>query len=144
MKKVILTLAIIAGSLGVFASEENVNSQVLNAFKKEFKAASNAQWTEGENFYKVSFEYNAQHITAFYTPEAELIGITRNISSLDLPVSLQTKLRNDYNGYWVADLFEYSTSGSTTYYITMENADGKKVLQSSGGDWVTYKKITKI
>ena len=144
MKKFIMILAIVAGSFSAFAGEENVSNNVLNAFKQEFKSAGDVQWTSGENFYKASFVYNGQHLAAFYSTEGELLGTTRNISSLDLPITLQTKLRNDFSGYWIADLVEYSTPGGTSYYVTLENADNKKIMQSTGTYWVAYKKLAKI
>ena len=71
--------------------------------------------------------------------------MTRNISSLELPISLQANLKNNYSKYWISDLFEVSNQEGTSYYITMENADSKIVLKSSGnGRWNTYKKMAKI
>jgi hypothetical protein len=57
---------------------------------------------------------------------------------------LQTGLKKDYSNYWISDLFEVSNSDGTGYYITLENADSKVVLKSTGGDnWKTYQKKTK-
>lgn len=48
------------------------------------------------------------------------------------------------NGYWVSDLFEVAKNGTTSYYITLENADTKLVLQSTGGsNWSEFKKEKK-
>ena len=71
--------------------------------------------------------------------------MTRNISSLDMPMKLQTSLKNNYAGYWISDLFEISNNDGTNYYITMENADSKIVLKStSDGNWSVYQKICEI
>lgn len=145
MKKMILTIAIALSSLFVFAAEQNVNATVLNAFNKEFKGAQQVEWTATEDYYKANFVFNGQHVAAFYSTEGNMLAMTRNISSLDLPLSLQTNLRNDYSSYWISDLFEVSNADGTNYYITMEKADGKVMLKSnSGGKWSSYKKITKI
>jgi hypothetical protein len=53
-------------------------------------------------------------------------------------------LRRNYSDYWVSDLFECDADGSTSYFITIENADSKVTLRSNGGDWETYTKSTKI
>jgi hypothetical protein len=59
-------------------------------------------------------------------------------------MSLQISLRNNSNGYWVSDLFELAKNGSTTYYITLEKADTKTVLKSTGGsDWEVFKTVKK-
>ena len=144
MKKIIIMLAIAISSLTAFAGDENVNSTVLNAFKKEFAGAKDVQWTSTDNYYKAAFVFNGQNVTAFYQVDGELIAMTRNISSLELPISLQTNLKNNYSKYWISDLFEISNNEGTSYYITVENADSKIVLKSDNTKWNTFRKMTKI
>jgi hypothetical protein len=146
MKKMILMLAVAVSSVVAFAGEENANidSQVLNAFKSEFVAAQEVTWTAGKDFYKASFVYNGRHVAAFYSLDGELLGLTRNITSLELPVKLETTLKNNYSGYWISDLFELSNNDGTNYYVTLENADQQIVLKSTGtNNWRVYKKIVK-
>jgi hypothetical protein len=144
MKKIIIALAVTLSTLSSFAREVEVSSRVLDAFKSEFAGAKEVSWTTGSNFYKAAFVYNEQYVFAFYSTEGQLIGMTRYISSLDLPMNLQTSLKKSYSNYWIADLFEVSNDDGTGYYITMENADSKVVLKSTdGGSWTLYQKITK-
>ena len=145
MKKIIVTLAIALSTLSSFAGEVKVSSKVLDAFQTEFATATDVNWTEGNNFYKASFVFNGQHVAAFYSTEGELLGTTRNISSLDLPINLQASLKKGYGSYWIADLFEVSNSEGTGYYITLENADSKVVLKSTNSDatWRVYQKNSK-
>ena len=144
MKKMILTLAIAMSTLCSFAREVEVNSRVLNAFRQEFTGAKEVSWTAGSNYYRVMFVYNDQYVSAFYTQEGELMAVTRYISSLDLPISLQSNLKKNYNDYWISDLFEVSNNDGTSYYITLEDADMKIVLKSDGtAGWSIYQKTTK-
>jgi hypothetical protein len=145
MKKVIMTLAIAVSSLLAFAGEENVSKNVLNAFNREFTGAREVKWTTGADYYRASFVYNEQYISAFYDRNGELMALTRNISSLNLPLKLQTRLRNDYSEYWISDLFEISNSEGTHYYITLEKADTKVVLKSDDNtQWTVFKKMSKV
>ena len=145
MKKIIIMLAIAISSLTAFASDENVSSNVLSSFNKEFAGAKDVQWTTTNSYYKASFVFNDQFVSAFYQLDGELIATSRNISSLDLPISLQTNLKKNYSKYWISDLFEISTNDGTSYYITLDKADSKVVLKSSGnGNWETFRKTTKI
>jgi len=145
MKKIILMLAIILSSFAAIAGEENVNTKVLNAFTREFTGAKDVKWTANKTFYKASFVFNDQYVYAFYKLGGELMAITRNISSLDLPMKLQTNLKKGHDGYWISELFEVSNSDGTKYYITMEKADSKIILKSSGdGTWNVFKKSQKI
>ena len=145
MKKILLMLAIAISSVTAFASETNVNTKVLNAFSREFAGAKDVKWATNETFYKAAFVYNGHYVYAFYQLDGELMAVTRNISSLDLPLNLQTSLKKDHAGYWISDLFEISNTDGTNYYITLENADSKVVMKStSGGAWNVYKKSAKI
>lgn len=144
MKKIIIMLAIAISSITAFASE-NVNVTVLTAFNREFAGAKDVRWSSTSDYFKADFVYNGQTVSAYYKPDGEYIALTRNISSLQLPISLQTNIRNNYNGYWISDLFEVSSDEGTSYYITLEKADSKLVLKSDGtSKWSTFKKMTKI
>ena len=127
-----------------FAGEENVDPTVLNSFNNEFSTAKEVEWSVGSNYYKAAFTFNGNHVFAFYNKDGELLGLTRYISSLDLPINLQKDLKKDYSAYWIADLFEVANSEGTSYYITLENAEKKIVMKSVGGNsWTTFKKISK-
>ena len=128
-----------------FANDVNVNARVLQSFNEEFSSATEVSWTVGENYVKAEFVFNTQHITAFYTPDGDLLGLARYISSVSLPVALQNTLKRDFSGYWISDLFEVTRNSGTSYYVTIENADVKMVLQAQPNeDWSLYKRSRKI
>lgn len=143
MKKMILSLAIAVSTLSAFASDANVNQKVLDAFKTEFASAKEVEWSVGANYFKATFNYNGKYVFAFYSENGELLGLTRYLSPADLPLALQANLKKNYEGYWVSDLFEASKNDGTNYYITLENADSKIVLKSSGNSWSVHNKIKK-
>ena len=146
MKKLMIAAALLV-SLGAFAGKEKekVNEKVLNAFNTEFTNVREVEWTASADYYKASFALNGQMVSAFFNTDGELMGMTRNIPSSQLPVTLQTSLKRSYGSFWVSNLFEVSNSTGTTYYITLENGDNKIILKSSGNsEWATYKKDRKI
>jgi uncharacterized protein YegP (UPF0339 family) len=143
MKKMIVTLAIAISSFSAFANDENVNQKVLDAFNTEFTTAKEVEWSAGPDYYKATFNYNGKYVFAFYSENGELLGMTRYISPSDLPLSLQTNLKKNYEGYWVSDLFEVSKNEGTSYYITLENADAKIILNSAGTRWTVFTKSKK-
>lgn len=144
MKKIILTLAIAISTLGAFAGEE-VNPKALASFKNEFASAKEVTWTVTAEYFKAEFTFNGQYVHAFYNADGELMGLTRNITSLELPMNLQASLKKSYEDFWISDLFEITKSNNTGYYITLENADSKVVLKATAGeDWSVYKKVKKV
>jgi len=126
------------------SDEVKVSAAVLASFNTSFKNASEVKWNVSENFYKAEFSMSGQYVIAYYDATASLIAVTRNISSFQLPITLQTKLRTSYESHWISDLFELSDDNGTNYYVTVENGDEKLTLKSTGtNEWNVYKKQRK-
>ncbi|MBS1622351.1 MAG: hypothetical protein JST10_04135 [Bacteroidetes bacterium] len=146
MKKILLSLAMFVtlGTMSAFADTAEVNPRVISSFKNDFSGAKEAAWYTGTDYFKVAFTFNGNHVYAFYNSDGELLGITRYISSLDLPMNLQRELKKKYSEYWISDLFELANDNGTGYYITLENADTKIILNASANsDWKNYSKVNK-
>lgn len=148
MKKSLLSLALLLmiGVSAVFAGDsEGVSKKIVNAFRNDFAEAKDIKWQPSRDYVKVTFSLNNQVLFAWYsTDEGKLLGVVRNIVSSQLPIKLQSDLRRNYSDLWISDLFEVADQHSTTYYVTLENADNKLVLKSTGSQgWIMYKKEKK-
>lgn len=147
MKKSIVTaaLCLMVGLSTTFANiKEAVNEKVMNSFKKEFVGAQEVNWENGRTYAKATFKLNDQILFAYYSQEGQLLAVTRNLVSGQLPINLLADLKKTYNGYWISDLFEISSDGATNYYVTLESADFIVVLKSAGSaGWEVFKKDRK-
>jgi hypothetical protein len=146
MKKMMIALALMFSITMsyAFTGEEAVSKQVLAAFKTEYTGATDVAWTAGNSYYKVAFTMNEQKLFAYYDTQGEFMAVTRNISSFQLPLNLQSSLKKSYSNYWISDLFEMAGNDVTGYYVTLENADSTVVLKSTdGSDWTLFKKNRK-
>jgi hypothetical protein len=124
--------------------KEEVNDRIVKSFQKEFAGAQNVQWVTTKDFVKVTFTLNEQVVYAFYAQDGNLLGVTRNILSTQLPISLFTDLKKNYPSHWITDLFEMATNNENTYYVTLENSDQKLVLKSNGTNgWEVFSKEKK-
>lgn len=95
-------------------------------------------------YYKASFTAFDKILFAFYTEDAEFMGIAVNMPVDQLPASLKTKLKKDYGSYWITDLFKAEINNKTGYYITLENKDYKLMLKAEGTQgWSFYKSMQK-
>ncbi|RYE14114.1 MAG: lipoyl(octanoyl) transferase [Rickettsiales bacterium] len=112
------------------SDEVNVSSAVISSFQASFKNASEVTWKVTGNYFKANFVLNEQYVSAFYGETGNLVAVTRNISSFQLPITLQTKLKDAYSNYWISDLFELSDDNGTSYYVTVE--DGGNLIQKDG------------
>jgi hypothetical protein len=124
--------------------KEEVNERIIKSFEKEFAGAQNVQWAFTKDFVKVTFTLNEQVVYAFYEPNGNLLGVTRNIVSSQLPINLFTDLKRNYSTHWITDLFEMASNHENVYYVTLENGDQKIVLKSSGtSGWEVFSKVRK-
>lgn len=122
---------------------ENVSQAVISSFNKDFTGAQEVSWHDAKDFARATFKMNDQVMYAYYSKAGELLAVTRNISTSQLPINLQVK--KGYTDYWVTDLFEMASSGVTTYYLTLEDGVQKVILKSNGSaGWEVYKKEKKI
>jgi hypothetical protein len=146
MKKSILIWAVLLISATSFSfanTNDDSNTNVKTSFKKDFENAREVKWESVNTFIKATFKLGDKTICAYYSKDGDLVAMTRNILSSDLPITKQISLAKNYKGYWITDLFEISSNQETAYYITLENADSKLILKSDSEGWGEYKKETK-
>ena len=146
MKKILLSLLIvITGFKAVFANDEKIKSGVLDAFSKKFPHAKQVSWQSNDNHYKATFNYYGAWLFAHYNAATgELLGVTRNISSLQLPLFLQNSIHQKFADYWVTNVVEESNKKGFNYYITIQDANSKVILRSiHGSDWTLHAKQLK-
>jgi hypothetical protein len=147
MKKITMILALVLtiSTSFAFTGKEAINQQAVYAFKTEFAGATDAAWTIGSHFDKVTFTMNKQILFAYYNKSGEFMAVTQYISSLELPRYLQRSIKKSYGNYWISDLFKITKHDETSYYVTLENADSKIVLKSdNGSSWAVFQKSEKI
>lgn len=147
MYKIIFSIAMmITMQTRIFAAgNDEVSQQALQSFQREFTTATNVKWEQKGTLTKATFTLNGQILFAYYNRGGECTAVVRNIVSEQLPISLLSGLKNGYTGYWISDLFELAADDQSSYYVTIENADKKLVLRSSGLDkWEVYSRTRKL
>jgi len=144
-----LTTALLL-TLGVstsFAANNNTNPDnggVNASFRKDFKQAELLSTDPGKDYTKFTFKLNGAILYAFYSPNGDLLAVTHNLRSTELPIGLLMQIKRDHADCWVTDCFEIDSNGTTSYYITLENANARLTLHSDGDNWETYLKTTKL
>ncbi|GGB15470.1 hypothetical protein [Puia dinghuensis] len=137
-------LLLTVGLSSSFATPTGKHDIVKTSFKKDFKKAELMETQEGRNFTKITFKMNDVIMYAYYSENGELLAVTRNITSNQLPIQLLLEVKRSYSNYWISDLFELTGDGASNYYITLENSDTRVTLRSIGTDaWEVYSKTAK-
>lgn len=140
---VMMACVLALGTSYSFAAGNGDNKEIRNAFRHDFESAQLMSTEAHDNFTKVAFSMNGQIMTAFYSTGGELLAVTRNLTTSQLPVSLLMTFKKHYDGYWVTDLFEMSQNEHSSYYLTLENADSRMTLRSNGDSWEVFSTVRK-
>jgi len=148
MKKrmIILMTSLIFTFTATYAktSDTKVPESVTSEFNSDFSQASNVQWEKIADYFKVSFNQHGVVLYAFYTDDADFMGIANYMLSDKLPVSLKSEIKKNYPGYWITDLIKYSIKDKPGYYVALENANQKIMLKTDRNEnWYVYKTIAK-
>ena len=144
MKSLLFAAALTLATTFSFANKTNGKTgETKTSFRQDFKNAQLMSTEEQANFTKLTFTTNGVIMFAFYSATGELMAVTRNIVSSQLPVNLRTSLNKHYRDSWITDLFEFNGDNQDCYYITLENADSKVTLRSNGDSWEVYKTTKK-
>ncbi len=148
MKKMIMVLAFIAVAIGNAAiagtGGGEVDKRIKRAFEKEYAGAADVKWYVFDEYTKVDFTLNDMHLVGFYSKDGEMLGVARNIPFSSLPIMLQIGQKKNYKDYWITEIYELAKTDGTRYYLTLENADKRIKLGSTGSDnWEVVKKQEK-
>lgn len=152
MKKIITVLLILSVAIiNVHATEIDgsvpVTKVIATSFSKEFSTAKevNWSWIKEQDLFKATFSYNNKQLNAYFTREGEYVGTSRYISNDQLPLIIAKNLQQRYSDYSIRTIIENTTTGQTTYFVTLESAThGLMVNASPNGELVKYKKIRKL
>jgi hypothetical protein len=126
------------------APADEINTLVKTSFQRDFKKAVLIGSEVTVNYIRLAFKLDDVVMFAYYLDNGELLAVTRNIRSSQLPLQLMIDLKKSYGTYWISELFEINGKDQNYYYVTLENADSKTILRSSDSNsWELYSKSNK-
>jgi hypothetical protein len=144
MKKVLFAaLVLITIGTSAFAGTKNVSSIAKNSFQTEFSQASNAIWTAGEDYSKVTFTLNDVRMEAFYEANGDMIGTSKAISIDQLPVSAKRTFTKKYGNFEVKEAIRFEGSDDAAYFISAENEKESVVVKIDEFSRISTVKNTK-
>jgi hypothetical protein len=146
MKKLFsLVVIVVTISTTSFANVDPTptDKKLTEALTRHFKNAETVNWVQSAQISTATFQFNGQYMSAHFDSDATLLGVSRNITTNDLPLSLRNKLASHLQTSWVTNAFEYATSDADAYYITLENAENTIILKGEAGSFSVYRKTSK-
>src|ERR1700761_971058 len=103
-------LLLTLGASTSFAANITNNNEANISFRKDFKQAELLSTDAGKDYTKFTFKMNGAILYAFYNDNGELLAVTHNIKSTDLPLSLLMQIKREHSDCWVTDCFELDTN----------------------------------
>jgi hypothetical protein len=144
MTRIITFATALLLTLSSFArSADSISGDIKTSFKRSFRTAQLMSTETHEAFTKLTFKMNNAVMFAFYSRTGDLLAVTRNIVSTQLPMNLLMSLKNNYSDYWITELFEFNGNDNSCYYVSLESADAKVTLRSIGDSWEVYSSVKK-
>jgi hypothetical protein len=138
-----LVLAVISSSFAGI-NKNMPGHDVLSSFRQEFTNAHIIKWEQVRDVIKVTFSQDNHIMFAYFNESDELLAVSRNILSDQLPVRLIKSLHKNYNGYWITDLFQMNVNGETSYFVRLESSEYNLVLTSGNmSSWQVYRRDKK-
>ena len=136
-------LLLTIGVSSSFAGGGHNANDNANWLRKDFSQVELLDTKTGADYTRFTFKMSGLILNAFYSNQGELLAVTHNISSTQLPLTLLMQIKRNYSNYWISDLFEFNSHGESNYYITLESADKKVTLRSSECNWEVFSKSAK-
>jgi hypothetical protein len=141
MKKIIsIAMILVAFTADHAFAQAPTPSVVVGSFEHKFANADRSSWTVVKDLYRVDFSLQNQNLIAFFNADGELIASSRNITPMQLPISLNSSLENHFSNFTVSSLFEVDEHDEIYYYAKVRNQKSEILLQSTSyGDWIAKK-----
>jgi hypothetical protein len=144
MKKLtIIALMVITIASSAFAGDNNLDFKGADAFKKSFPQASEVSFTVKKEFTEVNFTWHNLKLQAFFDRQGNYIGLSRDISVQDLPLSYVMSINKQYKDFEITEAIEFDHSeNGLSYYVTVVKEDKKYVLNvATDGSISVFKKM---
>ena len=145
MKKVtIIALMVITIASSAFAGDNStLNFKGADAFKKTFPQATEVTYTVKKEFTEVNFIWHSLKLQAFFDRQGNYIGLSREISVKDMPLSYVININKEYKDFEITEAIEFDhAENGLSYYVTVVKEDRKYVLNvATDGTISVFKKM---
>ena len=123
MKRIFVSLSFMlaVGLTTAFAGDKtDVNSKIVESFKKEFEGAELVKWDKVEDYQKATFVFHEHRVIAYFDEYCEFLGSARTILFDQLPMAVVKSFDTHFAGADFSDVSEVSNIEGTSYCMTIE------------------------
>lgn len=118
---------------GKLPNINEANTRVVTAFNLYFPNAAKVTWLEKDNAYTAYFTRSeGDRGTAEFDRKGRLVFTVLYHRGTDLPVNIGMRLKDDYKGFNVQNVVEYTDSDKHFYFVMLESR--KELVRIRIGD----------
>jgi len=129
-KNVLMMFAILIAAanygFGQEIPESDVPSLVLNEFKKEYPNATDIEWKQVEDLFKVEFDKNKKYeLEVWYDETGNPVKYEEEIPQNQLPEKVLSKVNGEFKDYKVKEVEMITENNSVIYEIEFRSKSEK-------------------
>src|SRR6187402_1230237 len=91
-----VSLVFIATSFANTTSDPG-NKRLTAELTKHFSAAESVSWNKVAMITTANFILDGQYLAAHFSPEAKMLGISKNVAVADLPLNMKLELKDYFD-----------------------------------------------
>jgi hypothetical protein len=125
MKTTIATMSFIM--LGLTTAFADGTSAVANriqiALNKEFAGCESVTWTKVKDYQQANFVFHESLVVAYFNEEGDLLGSARNITVVQLPLSVLQSFDKHLASFEIFEITEITNAEGTSYWVTLDKGN---------------------
>lgn len=113
-------------------------------FRTTFPQATMVECKTKGDLTEVNFTWQGLHLAAFYDKEGTQIATSRTLTTDNLPLNIQLKLKHEYPGSIPQEAIEYNdTDNNLSYFVTITDQKSTYILHfSTDGSLSVFKRLS--
>lgn len=106
--------------------KEEVPSDLMSNFEKEYANATDVEWEKEDELYKVEFDMDRNEYELWYDASGKMTKMEKELKVAELPQAIKSKISSSYASYKIDDIEIKEENEKTTYEVELE--DGRKEI----------------
>ncbi len=132
MKKILVLSALLVNTVMTSCaqdiSSQQVPSVVMNAFSTTYPKATDIEWEQNVNVYKVDFDLSFQDHELLIDSTGKVIRHKQDINASELPAPVKDTIAKRYKGYRIDDADKIEQEGKVYYKVELEQKENELKL----------------
>lgn len=106
----------------------DVTSNLTSNFEKEYSNATDIEWENEMDLFKVKFDVNRMEHEIWYDASGKMIKMEKEMNETILPQAVKSKISSSYTSFKTDDIEMKKENDKTTYEVELEDGRNEKTV----------------